>query len=90
MGFHWELGTELRPNENLVCWELGTELRTRAHVFPTEMELGLELGVGTWLFQVCRELGKELGMLGRFSVLVLHTRWQGSGNMVQWMELCTI
>ena len=86
MGFHWELGTELQPNENLVRWELGMELRTHAHIFPLETELG----VGAWLFQVCRELGKELGMLGRFSVLVLHTRWQDSGNMVQWMELCTI
>ena len=72
MGFRWELGTELRPNKNLVCWELGTELRTHAHVFPTETELGLELGVGAWLFQVYRELGKELGTLGWFSVLILH------------------
>ena len=74
---------ELRPKVDLVCWELGMELRTRAHAFPTETELGLELGVGARLLQVCRELGKELGTLGRFSVLVLHTRWQGSGNMVQ-------
>ena len=51
------------------------ELRTCTHVFPAKTELGLELGVGAWLFQVCRGLGKELGMLGRFSVLVLHTRW---------------
>ena len=61
------------------------ELRTHTHAFPAEMELGLELGVGACLFQVCRELGKELGMLGRFLVLVLHIRWQGSGNMVHIM-----
>ena len=66
MRFPRELGTELRPNADLVCWELGMELCTRAHVFPTKTELGLELGVGARLLQVCQELGKELGMLGRF------------------------
>ena len=52
-------------------------------LFPAEKELGLELGVGAYLFQVCRELGMELRMLAAFLVIVLHTRWQGSGNMVQ-------
>ena len=62
------------------------ELDTRAHVFPTEKELWLELGVHAYLIQVCRELGMELWTLAAFLVVVLHTRWQGSGNMVQWME----
>ena len=74
---------ELRLNADLVCQELGMELCTHTHAFPAKTELGLELGVGACLLEVCRESGKELGMLGRFSVLVLHTRWQGSGNMVQ-------
>ena len=66
--------------------ELGTELGTHAQVFPAEKKLGLELGVRAYLIEVCRELGMELQMLEAFLVVVLHTRWQGSGNMVQWME----
>ena len=62
------------------------ELDTCAHVFPAERKLGLELGVRAYLIQVCQELGTELQMLTAFLVVVLHTRWQGSGNMVQWME----
>ena len=62
------------------------ELDTCAHVFPAEKELGLELGVCANLIQVCRELGMEFRMLAVFLVVVLHTRWWGSGNMVQWME----
>ena len=90
MGFQQELGTELRPKAVQVWRELGTELGTRAQVFPAEKELGLELGVRAYLIEVCRELGMELRTLEAFLVVVLHTRWQGCGNKVQWMELCTI